>query len=162
MEKIEYLKRQGYNVVEVWGCDVNWELNQNKDVKRYFDHFHIADPLEPRNALYGSRTNAAKLYHCCQVDEKIKYVDFTSLYPHVNRFKTVPIGHPEIVTENFDQDISNYFGLIKCTVLLPCGLFNPVLPHHGQNKLMLALCKTCADTDNKPNEPFEERGVASK
>ena len=39
--------------------------------------------------------------------------------PPVNRSKTVPTGHPEIITENFDEDISNYFGLIKCTVLLP-------------------------------------------
>ena len=46
-------------------------------------------------------------------------VDFTSLYPHVNRLKTVPTGHPEIITENFDEDVSHYFGLIKCTVLPP-------------------------------------------
>ena len=69
--------------------------------------------------------------------------------PHVNRSKTVPTGHPEIITENFDEDISNYFGLIKCTVLPPRGLFHPVLPHHGQDKLMFALCKTCADTGNQ-------------
>ena len=118
-------------------------------MKQYFDHYHIAESLEPRHALYGGRTNAAKLYHCCQGDEQIRYVDFTSLYPHVNRSKTVPTGHPEIITENFDEDISNYFGLIKCTVLPPRGLFHPVLPHHGENKLMFALCKTCADTGNQ-------------
>ena len=26
-----------------------------------------------------------------------------SLYPHVNRSKTVPTSHPEIITENFNQ-----------------------------------------------------------
>ena len=90
VEKIEYLRRQGYNVVEIWECDVNRELNNGEDMKYYFDHYHIADPLEPRHALYGGRTNAAKLYHRCQGDEQIRYVDFTSLYPHVNRSKTVP------------------------------------------------------------------------
>ena len=149
VEKIEYLKRQGYNVVEVWECDVRRELKQNEEMKYYFDHYHVAEPLEPRHALHGGRTNAAKLQHCCQGDEQIRYVDFTSLYPHVNRSKTVPTGHPEIITENFDEDLSNYFGLIKCTVLPPRGLFHPVLPHHGQNKLMFALCKTCADTGNQ-------------
>ena len=109
VEKIEYLRRQGYNVVEIWECDVNRELEQNEDMKYYFDHYHIAESLEPRHALYGGRTNAAKLYHCCQGDEQIRYVDFTSLYPHVNRSKTVPTGHPEIITENFDEDISNLF-----------------------------------------------------
>ena len=141
VEKTEYLRRQGYNVVEVWECDVNQELKQNEDMKYYFDHYHIA--------LYGGRTNAAKLYHCCQGDKQIRYVDFTSLYPHVNWSKTVPTGHPEIITENFDEYNSNYFGLIKCTVLPPCGLFHPVLPHHIRDKLMFALCKTCADTGNQ-------------
>ena len=149
VEKIEYLRRQGYNVVEIWECDVNRELNNDEDMKYYFDHYHIADPLEPRHALYGGRTNAAKLYHRCQGDEQIWYVDFTSLYPHVNRSKTVPTGHPEIITENFDEDVSNYFGLIKCTVLPPRGLFHPVLPYHAQDKFMFALCKTCADTGNQ-------------
>ena len=147
--KREYLRRQGYNVAEVWECDVDRELKQNEEMKHYFDHFHMVDPLNPRHALYGGRTNAAKLYHCCQGDEQIRYVDFTSLYPHINRSKTVPTGHPEIITENFDENISNYFGLIKCTVLPSRCLFHPVLPHHSQNKLMFALCKTCADTGNQ-------------
>ena len=69
VEKIEYLRRQGYNVVEIWECDVNRELEQNEDMKHYFDHYHLAESLEPRHALYGGRTNAAKLYHCCQGDE---------------------------------------------------------------------------------------------
>ena len=149
VEKIEYLRHQGYNVVEVWECDVRRELKQNEEMKYYFDHYHIVEPLEPRHASYGGRTNAGKLQHCCQGDEQIRYIDFTSLYPHVNRSKTVPTGHPEIITENFDEDVSNYFGLIKCTVLPPRGLCHPVLPHHGQNKLMFALCKTCADTGNQ-------------
>ena len=165
--KSEYLRRHGYYVVEVWECDVDRELKQNDEMKHYFDHFHIVDPLNPRHALYGGRTNAAKLYHCCQGDQQIRYVDFTSLYPqHQPIQDRTYTNHPEVITENFDEDISNYFGLIKCTVLPPHGLFHPVLPHHGQNKLMFALCKTCADTGNQTpctqNEPSKERGAVSK
>ena len=149
VKKTEYLKRNGYNVVEMWECALNRELEEDEDMKRYFDHYHLTEPLEPRDALYGGRTNASKLYHCCEGDEQIKYVDFTSLYPHVNRSKTVPTGHPKIITENFDQDVSNYFGLIKCTVLPQRALFHPVLPYRTQGKLMFALCKTCADTCNQ-------------
>lgn len=54
------------------------------------------------------------------------------------------IGHPRIITENFG-DVSAYFGLVKCTVLPPRGLFHPVLPYRTQGKLMFPLCKTCAD-----------------
>ena len=58
------------------------------------------------------------------------------------------MGHSEIITENF-ADISTYFGLIKCTVLPPHGLFHPVLPYRTKDKLMFPLCKTCADTLNQ-------------
>ncbi|CAB4007002.1 Hypothetical predicted protein [Paramuricea clavata] len=54
------------------------------------------------------------------------------------------VGHPRIITENF-EDISTYFGLIKCTVLPPRGLFHPILPCRTQGKLMFPLCKSCAD-----------------
>ena len=74
-----------------------------------------------------------------------RYVDFTSLYPWCNKMTRTVVGHPRIITENFD-DISTYFGLIKCTVLPPRDLFHPVLPYRTQGKLMFPLCKTCADT----------------
>ena len=77
-----------------------------------------------------------------------RYVDFTSLYPWCNKSTEAVIGHPEIITENFD-DISSYFGLIKCTVLPPRGLLHPVLPYHTKDKLMFPLCKSCADTLNQ-------------
>ena len=42
-----------------------------------------------------------------------RYVDFTSLYPWCNSMTRTVVGHPRIITENFDLDISRYFGLIK-------------------------------------------------
>ena len=56
VEKMEYLKREGYNVVEMWECDIRRELKEDEDMKHYFDHYHLTDPLEPRDALYGGRT----------------------------------------------------------------------------------------------------------
>jgi hypothetical protein len=72
VEKIQYLKNQGYNVVEVWECRINRELADNEDMKYYFDQYDGVDPLEPRDALYGGRTNASRLYHECSEDEKIR------------------------------------------------------------------------------------------
>ena len=66
VKKTEYLKRNGYNVVEMWECALKRELEEDKDMKHYFDHYHLTDPLEPRDALYGGRTNALKLYHRCE------------------------------------------------------------------------------------------------
>ena len=50
IEKTEFLKKGGYNVVEVWKCDIKREMDE--DMKHYFDHYPIAEPLEPRDALY--------------------------------------------------------------------------------------------------------------
>lgn len=97
------------------------------------DNINFQDPLNPREALYGGgRTNATRLF-CTEGD--IRYVDVCSLYPFVLKYKPIPMGHPEIITENF-ENISNYFGLIQCQVLLPRSLYHPVLPYRHGEKLL--------------------------
>ena len=63
----------------------------------------LAEPMDPRAAFYGGRTNAVKLYH--KIDEakgeKILYKDVCSLYPWVCKYGSFPVGHPEVITENF-------------------------------------------------------------
>jgi hypothetical protein len=149
VEKTSYLRGRGFNMIEMWECEMKRELEQDEDMRSFFDNYKLIDPLEPREAFFGGRTNAAKLYHQCEEDEKVRYVDFTSLYPWANKTTRTIVDHPRIITENFDEDISTYFGLIKCTVLPPRGLFHPVLPYRTQGKLMFPLCKTCADTCNQ-------------
>ena len=129
-------------------------------MKAYFDSFEVVDSLEPRDAFCGGRRNAAKLFHECQDEEKIRYLDFTSLHPWCNKNTLTVVGHPQIITENF-QEISAYFGFIKCTVLPPRRLFHPVLPYRTQGKLMFPLCKTCADTCNQATctHTDEERAI---
>jgi hypothetical protein len=36
------------------------------------NYYDVVDPLESRHALYGGGTNAAKLFHECKDDEKIR------------------------------------------------------------------------------------------
>ncbi|CAB4000500.1 DNA polymerase [Paramuricea clavata] len=146
VEKTSYLREGGFNVIEMWECELKRELEQDEDMRSYFDNYKLIDPLESREAFFGGRTNAAKLYHQCEEDEKVRYVDFTSLYPWASKMTRTIVGHPRIITVNFDEDISTYFGLIKCTVLPPRGLFHPVLPYRAQGKLMFHLRRTCADT----------------
>ena len=62
--------------------------------------------------FFGGRVNGFKLFCKAQQDETIEYVDFTSLYPFVNKTKVYPVGHSTIIHENFD-DISNYFVLLN-------------------------------------------------
>lgn len=59
-----------------------------------------------------------------------------------------PVGHPEIITENF-KDVEQYFGLIKCKVLPPRGLFHPVLPYRFSSKLLFPLCRVCCESSQQ-------------
>ena len=116
LEKTMHLKSLNFNVVEIWECQINQQLKNNAEMKAYFDNFQVVEPLEPRDAFYGGRTNATKLFHECQGEERTFYYDFTSLYPFCNKTTPAVVGHPKIITENF-QDLSTCFGLVKCTEL---------------------------------------------
>jgi hypothetical protein len=108
----------------------------------------LRPPLVVRDSFFGGRCNAAKLYHECDVDEKIYYYDFTSLYPFVVKSKPYPIGHPERITNVENTDISNYDGFVFCRVLPPQNLYFPVLPLRLRGKLIFPLCFECAKIQN--------------
>lgn len=70
-------------------------------------------PLNPRDSLYGGHTYAIRLF-CTGGD--MCYVDVCSLYPYVLKYRPFPVGHPEILIDNFGN-LGAYFGVIKCRVL---------------------------------------------
>ena len=70
VEKTSYLKDHGFSMIEVWECDIKKELEQDEDMKSSFDSYDLVDPLEPRDAFFGGRINAAKLFHECKDGEK--------------------------------------------------------------------------------------------
>ena len=71
-KKVKYLEDQGFRVVQKWGCELNKKLEEDEEMKQFFEQNEIIDPLQPRDAFYGGRTNATKLFHHCQDNEKIK------------------------------------------------------------------------------------------
>ena len=72
VKKVNYLENHGFEVVQKWECELNKELKEDEEMKQFFDQHEIVDPLQPRDAFYGGRTNATKLFHECQGNEKIK------------------------------------------------------------------------------------------
>ncbi len=139
--------RKSYNlkVFTMWDCQWTKAKQNDPDVIAFMSNYDAPERLNPRDSLFGGRTNALKLYHKASEDERISYVDFTSLYPFVQARKTYPIGHPEIILKDFEP-IDTYFGLIKCTVLPPRKLLHPIIPFKSpQGKLLFALCRTCAE-----------------
>ena len=72
MEKVSYLEKEGFEVEQMWECEFTKKMEQDEDMAAYFEKYDIVDPLQPRDAFYGGRTNAAKLFHECQDDEEIR------------------------------------------------------------------------------------------
>ena len=145
------LKSAGYKVIEKWECEYLKEKKFSKtemcEMKR---NFYAYIPLEPRDSLYGGRTSPVCLYKNVEENEKIFYIDFTSLYPYVQKTNKFPTGHPKIyVKEECDGlNIKNLFGLIKCKILPPQNLYFAVLPVRCDGKLLFPLCNLCASTTN--------------
>jgi hypothetical protein len=125
LKRAAALEEQGYTVISIWEHDFDRRVQENPELQQFVEDLDIQDPLNPRDALYGGRTNATRLY--CEEGDMC-YVDVCSLYPYVLKYKSFPIGHPQIITSDFG-DVNDYFGLIRCRVFPPRGLYHPVLPY---------------------------------
>ena len=156
IEREERLRALGFTVKTIWEHDYR-KLRATDEMQLFLHTFDIKTDLDPRDSFFGGRVGGYKLFRETESDEKIEYVDFTSLYPYVNKTKVYPTGHPTIVRENFEH-ISNYFGLIKCKVLAPANLYHPVLPVRAKGKLFFPLCKQCVmDNSSECRHSEEER-----
>ena len=124
------IKNLGYKVIEIWEHEWSRMKKHNKDVKVCIAEVDAESttPLNPRDAFFGGRTDARKLYYKFDHGEKGKYVDICSLYPTVNFFDEYPLGHPTQIKKDFkDLKAKPYFGFIKCKVVPPKGLYHPLL-----------------------------------
>ena len=150
IEKRETIKSVGYNHVSIYEC----QLNKNKEFQQFAKNFtqDVVEPLNPRDAFYGGRTNATKLLYDFKENECGRYVDFCSLYPTVQYYKKYPIGHP-VKIHDPKKHCKSWYGLIKSKVVPPKGLYHAVLPQRikvdSYEKLIFTLCKTCAETSNQ-------------
>ena len=139
--------RHGLQCLALWECE--WEEKKKSDntVQTFVDSFGLVSRLQPRVAFSRGLTNAIKLHRRAVDGEKIHYHDFTSLYPWTNQNCFYPVGHPEIHFEPRGTNISSYFGLVKCKILPPYGLYHPVLPYRSGGKLVFPLCRACVEKE---------------
>ena len=73
----------------------------------------------------------------------------------MNKNARYPVGHPEFIYAPDTVDLHPYFGLAKCTVLPPPGLYHPVLPYRTGDKLTFPLCRTCVE--NQLDRPLHAK-----
>lgn len=152
--KLKRLNELGYNVKSIWECEFNSFLIENPIIDDILndDPRLLFNQLNPREAIYGGRTEVFKLHYKPKQGEKIRYIDFCSLYPYVNWKGVYPVGHPEKILigqkECDTVDLEKCDGLIKCRILPPQQLKIPVLPAKINKKLIFTLCRTCAEQQN--------------
>ncbi|KAK3723304.1 hypothetical protein QZH41_008116, partial [Actinostola sp. cb2023] len=145
-QRTRRMREWGFKVVEMW--EHEWDGMQGDDDNNTFPQWmKHREPLNPREGLFGGRTNALKLHFKCPEGSRVDYVDFTSLYPSVMLSGgAYPVGHPTLIRRDFKSPLTeHYYGFNKVKVLPPRHLYIPVLPSHIQNKLMFVLCRTCAE-----------------
>ena len=137
------LRTSGRTVIEQWECSFKQQMTDGD--RSVLSRCKAYEPLKPRDAFYGGRCNATTLYaSVSRPQDSIKYVDFTSLYPYVNKYACYPTHHPEIYV---GSDIPEHVeGLVKCKVLPPPSLYHPVLPYRTRGKLTFPLCRTCVES----------------
>ena len=153
-QRIRLLQALGYNVIEMWECEWDRLKDTSPDIRTFLETLDFTEPLNPRDAFCGGRTNAVKLYHRVTPGQQIHYIDVTSLYPWVKKTCVYPKGHPSFISQPGHTDIRQYFGLIQCKVLPPRELYHPVLPYRHAGKLLFPLCATCVkeEMDKRPWE----------
>ena len=80
IEKRETIKKAGYNHVSTHEC----QLTENKDFQKFAKNFtqEVVEPLNPRNAFYGGRTNATKLLYNFKENKCLCYIVFFVVFTH--------------------------------------------------------------------------------
>ena len=146
-KKESVIREKGYNLVSVWEHEYRAMLKEDPEMMEYVASLDHVDRLRVRDAFHGGRTNAFRLYYRVENGERIYYLDFTSLYPSVNKQARYMVGAPRVITRDFDPDLKNYFGFVKCRILPPRGLYHPVLPRVSGGKLKFPLCAKCGDNE---------------
>lgn len=140
LTKLNYLKTR-FNVICMWENDFRSNVTIQSIVRTY----DLLPPIHVSDAMTGGRTEVFWLYKKIEEGERLKYVDFTSLYPAVMREGPYPIGHPEVIRGNFG-DIKSYYGLFKIKIAAPRNLWLPVLGQKFEKKLFFASCRTCLES----------------
>lgn len=149
--KLKVLKLHNYKVITKWECEFDAELQADKELKDFVDNHPLIkmEALNPRDAMFGGRTEAIRIYAESDAEHCMPFVDFCSLYPYAMKYLKVPIKHPKIHLPPDFPDVQNIDGLIKCDILPPNNLFLPLLPARINKKLMFVLCRKCAEIFNQ-------------
>ena len=105
-QRRQKLQDQGYQVIEMWEHEYDRRWNTDKEFRQKAESYNVVEMghLNPQDCLYGDRSNATRLLYDVEESkgEQIKYIDVSSLYPWVYKYKKFPTGHHKIWTKHLD------------------------------------------------------------
>lgn len=161
----DILRRDGFDIVVFWECEVEEELRRNKMMKAFYEGILDEGIIEPRDAFCGGRTGPSGLvaeddeevdredtftaYATADDGTEINYFDIVSLYPFINYVGSYPTGRPNVLVIKQDVDWRQptdnpYRGLLKVVIVAPQSLLIPVIPLRMDNRLLFMSCYRCA------------------
>jgi len=157
LERIQFITAKivsaKYILTEMWECDYDRILVSREDMRIFLEKHPtlLRKPLNPTPFMEVVQSMVS-LYDV-KDNEKIHYVDVCSLYPYICKTGKFPIGHPKVyvgeecreLTGPSGIEIDKVEGLVYCTVLPPCTLYQPILPVRMHGKLRFALCRSCCE-----------------
>ncbi|KAH7698902.1 hypothetical protein AAVH_34000, partial [Aphelenchoides avenae] len=164
LRRAEVINQKGYNVIGVNECQIDDELEQNPEMRQFFEECYDTGHICPRDGLFGGRVGPLQMYCKPKEDEEIKYFDIVSLYPFVLRNK-FPTGHPQVIRcfkskvwDSVDHpEYKKYRGIFKVLLLPPQDQYFPVAPMKDDERLLFQLCRTCSEASRKAS-PYREPG----
>ena len=166
-EKLEYYNRikkilLNLNVVYEWECMFRKRvalcptlMSFYNSRAAYYAKLDAFGPCNLRESYCGGRTENFHFLKDCSSDETVELVDFNSLYPSVLAKYAYPIGHPVVISKDFDDYIcgswinKELFGFVKCKVLPPKQMQIPILPMRFNDRLEFVLCAACGRENAK-------------
>ena len=96
-----------------------------KNINTKHPDLELMKPLQPCDAYFGWRVNAANLYHECEELEAIRYTDVTSMFLFVllDTKYQYPIQDPVVLVKGCGMlmPIVEVFGVMKILIEAPNG-----------------------------------------
>lgn len=144
--KLKRLTDLKYTVVTEWECVFKEFLKTNPEINNKINAYSeiIYEPLELRDAV--CRVESFCVYHKAKQNQRIRYLDFCSMYPFTMFTKVYCKDNPIRITRGMEcpTDITSLHGIFKGRVVAPKSLFMPLLPFRVNKKLFFTLCASCS------------------
>ena len=75
----EWFIDNGYSFTSIWECEFAQMLKDDQELKEMKTTLTEFEPLNPRDAFFGGRTEHFRTFWEAAPDEYMAYVDFTSI-----------------------------------------------------------------------------------